>query len=90
MVTVPPGWKSPLVYHKAPFLGLSVCVIFINDLPEGVCSDSTIALYADHSKMLRVTDCTEDQFYFQEDLNNLLHWSQLNQMDFNTLELSYS
>ena len=83
MVTLPPGRKSPLVYHKAPFLGLFFCN-FINDLPEAVCSDNTIALYADDSKMFRVTDCTENHFYFQEDLDNLLHGSQLNQMDFNT------
>ena len=70
-----------MVYpDKALFLDPLFCrVIFNNDLPEVVCSDNTIALYADDSKMFRVTDCTEDQFYFQLDLDNLL-----NQMDFNT------
>ena len=34
--------------------------------------------------MFRVIDCDEDLIYFQEDLDKLHHWSQHNQMDFNT------
>ena len=49
-----------------------------------VCSDNTIALYADDSKMFSVIDCDEDLIYFQEDLDKLHHWSQPNLMDFNT------
>ena len=62
----------------------TVFVIFINDLPDVVCSDNTIALYADDSKMFRVIDCDEDLIYFQEDLDKFHQWSQHNQMDFNT------
>ena len=69
---------------RGSILGPLFFVIFINDLPDVVCSDNTIALYADDSKMFRVIDCDEDLIYFQEDLDKLHQWSQRNQMDFNT------
>ena len=69
---------------QGSILGPLFFVIFINDLPGVVCSDNTIALYADNSKMFRVIDCDDDLIYFQEDLYKLHHWSQRNQMDFNT------
>ena len=34
--------------------------------------------------MFKVIDGDEDLIYFQEDLYKLHHWSQRNQMDFNT------
>ena len=49
-----------------------------------VCSASTIALYADDSKMFRVINCDDDQMLFQNDLDKLYHWSQRNLMDFNS------
>ena len=69
---------------QCSILGPLFFVIFINDLPDVVCSDNTIALYADDSKMFRVIDCDEDLIYFQEDLDKFHQWSQRNQMDFNT------
>ena len=72
-------------FPQRSILGTLFFVIFINDLPD-VCSDNTIALYVDDSKMFRVIDCDEDLIYFQEDLEKLHHWSERNQMDFNTKE----
>ena len=69
---------------QCSILGPLFFVIFINDLPDVVCSDNTIALYADDSQMFRVIDCDEDLIYFQEDLDKFHQWSQRNQMDFNT------
>ena len=69
---------------QGSILGPLFFVIFINDLPDVVCSDNTIALYADNSKMFRVIDCDGDLIYVQEDLDKLHHWSQHSQMDFNT------
>ena len=71
---------------QGSILGPLFFVIFINDLSHVVCSDNTIALYADDSKMFRVIDCDEDLIYFQEDLDKFHQWSQHNQMDFNTKE----
>ena len=75
---------------QGSILGPLFFVIFINDLPDVVCSDNTIALYADDSKMFRVIDCDEDLIYFQEDLDKLHQWSQRNQMDFKVARYSFS
>ena len=68
---------------QGSILGPLFFVIFINDLPDVVCSNNTIALYADDSKIFRVIDCDEDLIYFQEDHDKLHQWSQRNRMDFN-------
>ena len=39
---------------QGSILGPLFFVLFMNDLPDEVCSVSTIALYADDSKMFRV------------------------------------
>ena len=72
------------MYRRALFLGHYFFVLFINDLPDVVSSASTIALYADDSKMFRVINCYDDQMLFQNDLDKLYHWSQRNLMDFNS------
>jgi len=69
---------------QGSILGPLFFVLFINDLPDVVCSASTIALYADNSKMFRVINCDDDQTLFQNDLDKLYHWSQCNLMDFNS------
>ena len=51
---------------QGSILGPLFFVIFINDLPDVVCSDNTIALYADNSKMFRVIDCDEDHCAYTE------------------------
>ena len=78
---------SPQSSNQGSILGTLFFVLFINDLPDVVCSASTIALYADHSKMFRVSrviNCDDDQMLFQNDLNKLYHWSQRNLMDCNS------
>ena len=69
---------------QGSILGPLFFVLFINDLPDVVCPASTIALYADDSKMFRVINCDDDQTLFQNDLDKLYHWSQCNLMDFNS------
>ena len=83
------GYSSSLTEITAlvlqgSILGTLFFVLFINDLPDVVCSASTIALYADDSKMFRVINCDGDQMLFQNDLDKLYHWSQCNLMDFNS------
>ena len=65
-------------------LGPLFFILFINDLPDILSSTSTIALYADGSKMFRVINCDDDQTLFQNDLDKLYHWSLRNLMDFNS------
>ena len=59
---------------QGSILGPLFFVLFINDLPDAVCSASTIALYADDSKMFRVINCDDDQMLFQNDLDKLCKW----------------
>ena len=58
--------------------------LFINVLPDVVCSASTIALYADDSKMFRVINFDDVQMLFQNDLDKLYSWGRHNLMDFNS------
>ena len=67
---------------QGSILGPLFFVIFISDFPDVVCSDNTIALYADDCKTSRAIDNSHDHALFQEDLNNLWTWSKLNRMDF--------
>ena len=69
---------------QGSILGPLFFVLFINDLAEVVCSTSTIALYADDSKMFRIINCDDDQTIFQNDLDKLYQWSLCNLMNFNS------
>ena len=59
-------------------------MIFINDLPDVVSPTSLVALYAFDCKTSRVIQHPCDHESLQDDLKNLVSWSQLNQMSFNT------
>ena len=62
-------------------LGPVLFVIYINDLPdELVC---TAKIFADDTKLFQGFSSPDDQTRVQEDLNNLLTWSQRWQMGFN-------
>lgn len=43
-----------------------------------VLANSTMALYANDSKMFRLINCDNDQMLFQDTLGELYHWSQRN------------
>ena len=58
-------------------------MIFINDLPDVVSPTSLVALYADDCKTSRVIQHPCDHESLQDDLNNLVSWSRLNNMSFN-------
>ena len=42
-----------------------------------------MALYADDSKIFRSIDTPADQLSFQQDLDSLHEWSEVNEMEFN-------
>lgn len=62
-------------------LGPALFVIFINDLPDAV--RSSTAIFADDTKIYREVSNEEDRIILQDDLNNLMAWSQKWQLKFN-------
>ena len=56
-------------------LGPLLFVIYINDLPEVVHKDSSVFLFADDTKVFRHIKSTEDEEILQNDIDNLLRWS---------------
>ena len=59
-------------------------IIYINDLPGVISKDSSVALYADDSKMHRIIDTQEDLSSFQSDLDKISAWCKMNKMTINT------
>ena len=57
----------------------------INDLPS-VCNQSTSYLYADDAKFIRIGTLNAE---FQNDLNNILTWTQQNQIAFNASKCAH-
>ena len=52
---------------QGSLLGPLFFIVYINDLPGVISKDSSIALYADDSKMYRVISTQEDLSTFQSD-----------------------
>ena len=64
---------------QGSLLGPLFFIVYINDL--GVISqDSSIALYADDSKMYRVISIQEDLSTFQSDIAEISDWFKMNKM----------
>ena len=57
-------------------------VLFINDLHEGISTDTHIALYADDTKIWRSIKNEQDIVQLQRDINILYFWSHNNKMKF--------
>ena len=52
---------------QGSLLGALFFIVYINDLPRVISKDSSIALYADDSKMYRLISTQEDLSTFQSD-----------------------
>ena len=65
-------------------LGPLFFIVYINDLPGVISKDSSIALYADDSKMYRVISTQEDLSTFQSDIDKISDWCKMNKMRINT------
>ena len=62
-------------------LGQTLFLIYINDIANNITSN--IRLFADDCVLYRTINSTSDNITLQEDLNKLVHWSNIWQMDFN-------
>ena len=56
-------------------LGPLLFVIYINDLPDVVDKDSFVYLFADDTKIFRKIQTDRDRNILQQDIDNLLKWS---------------
>ena len=63
-------------------LGPLLFVLFINDLPTGLSEDTSIALYADDTKIWRAIKNDKDREMLQLDINLLNSWAERNLMSF--------
>ena len=66
---------------QGSFLGPTLFLLFVNDLPESVKS-SLMAMYADDTKVFKAIRRPEDAFALQTDLTNLHTWSMASGLGF--------
>ena len=72
-----------LCFMVSPRTYYSVCNMF-RILQLGLSPYSSIALYADDSKMYRVISTQEDLSTFQSDIDKISDWCKMNKMRINT------
>ena len=71
---------------QGSILGPILFVLFINDLPSGLNSGTSIALYADDTKIWRSICNQEDHEILQRDISYLNQWAIDNKMHFHPLK----
>ena len=76
----------PPVTSDGSILGPIMFLVYINDAPDYICSSSTIALFADDSKLYRAIFQPGCGNYLQKDLDGLHKWNQNWSMDFNGIK----
>ena len=67
---------------QGSILGPLLFVLFINDIFKVIGEGTSIALYADDTKIWREILCDEDQIILQRDIDSLHKWSIENMMKF--------
>ena len=82
MVFTLTGFQLLLVYLKVPYLEPLLFLVYVNDLPSYINSRSSIALFADDSKLYKSIDLPDSTLHLQNDLDNVHKWS-LDAMKFN-------
>ena len=67
---------------QGSIIGPLLFVLFINDMHKCVSPGTSIALYADDTKIWRRIESENDNIILQNDINALLKWSTINKMNF--------
>ena len=76
------SWKSVLSgVPQGSVLGPILCLVYINDLEEGV--TGKLLIFVDHTKLFRKTKEIGDKQKPQDDIDKLVRWSEKWQMLFN-------
>ena len=68
---------------QGSILGPLLFLVYANDLPDYVRDGSTLALFADDSKLYGILDSAGSSILLQQDLDGLLKWSMDWNMTFN-------
>ena len=68
---------------QGSILGPLLFLVYVNDLPSYINSQSTIALFADDSKLYKSIDLPDSTLHLQNNLDNLHKWSLDWAMKFN-------
>ena len=67
---------------QGSILGPVLFLLYVNDLPDAV-SSSTVATFADDTKLFKTIACKADSLKLPEDLNTLTQWSTSTNLAFN-------
>ena len=81
MNNAPLGWMSKQEFPKVLYLDLSFFLIYINDLPDNLVSNSK--LLTDDTSISTVTDPNVTANQINNDLHNISTWAYQWKMNFN-------
>ena len=68
---------------QGSILGPLLFLVFVNDLPDSISTQSSVAMFADHTKRYRPVNKLADCKSLQNDLNKLVTWCNNSRMDLN-------
>ena len=66
-----------------------IFIVYMNDLAGVISKGSSIALYADDSKIYRVMNTQDDLTTFQSEIYKISEWCKMNKMTMNTTKCNF-
>ena len=75
---------------QGSILGPLLFLVFVNDLPDSISRQSSVALFADDTKCYRSVTRVSDCEILQSDLHNLVQWCSNWKMDLNLSKCAVS